>query len=121
MNTSNKKFLDDNRHFHEQMIKNQTLRGLGHGIIIEMKRVMSEEFRPGYDTDINCGDCLFRMVRELYASYDAWIDAQPKEPDLNHVVASFPHQEKPIQAEQPTDIAKRMDAGQKKNKHFHRK
>lgn len=101
MKPENKKFLDDNRHHHDTLVKAFYLRSLSGETRSRMQQIISEEFQPGYSTDLWCGPCVSDMVLKLYRHYDEWIAAQP--PD--HV--------QPIQSE-PT-IAKATFPSHKKN------
>ena len=85
MKKENKEFLDSNRHFYEQMLRADTLSGLGHQTKTEMERVMRDEFNPGYTADLNCATCIFEMVKRLYHNYDRWLSDNPIK-----VAANFP-------------------------------
>lgn len=79
MKPENIKFLDENRHHHDTLVKAFYLRSLS-GVTREtMQRVMAEEFQPGYLTDLWCGPCVSDMVLALYRNYDNWIKEQPAE------------------------------------------
>lgn len=79
MKSENKIFLDENRHHHDTLVKAFYLRSLT-GVTREtMQRVMSEEFQPGYATDLWCPPCVSDMVLALYRNYDNWIASQPAE------------------------------------------
>lgn len=90
MNAANRDFLDKNRHHYDTVIKAGYVRHLNVHEREGMQRVMREEFRPGYHTDLWCGPCVFDMVKLLYQHYDAWLAAQPKEETLTNISASFP-------------------------------
>ena len=79
MKPENKVFLDENRYHHTTLVQAFYLRSLS-GVTREtMQRVMSEEFQPGYATDLWCPPCVSDMVLALYRSYDHWISIQPAE------------------------------------------
>ena len=93
MKTENKKFLDDNRHHYDVLIKAFYLRHLDGNTRSMMQQVMSEEFQPGYATDLWCAPCVSDMVKLLYSRYDKWIAAQEvKEPTKEQLIvsANFP-------------------------------
>lgn len=81
MKPENKQFLDDNRHFHDTLIKAFYMKGLNANQREGMVRVMREEFQPGYSTDLWCPPCVSDMVKLLYRLYDDLLAKQTKEPE----------------------------------------
>lgn len=77
MKPANKQFLDDNRHHWETLTRAMYLKGLNGNEREGMQRVMSEEFQPGYATDLWCPPCVSDMVLLLYRQYDLWLSANP--------------------------------------------
>jgi hypothetical protein len=76
MKAENKQILDEYRPYHIQAINAGTFRG--DGMVREnMCRIMSEEFQPGYTTDLWCAPCVFSMIKLLYRHYDEWLARQP--------------------------------------------
>lgn len=78
MKPENKKFLDDNRHHHTNLVKAFYLRNLDGNVRSMMQRVISEEFQAGYTTDLWCGPCISDMVLKLYRHYDEWLVNNPE-------------------------------------------
>lgn len=77
MKPENKKFLDENRHHHDTLIKAFYLRSLSGEVRSRMQQIIAEEFQPGYSTDLWCPPCVSDMVRKLYRHYDEWLAQQP--------------------------------------------
>ena len=94
MTESNKQFLDLNRHHYDVLIKAFYLRHLDGNTRAKMQQVMSDEFQPGYATDLWCPPCVSDMVKALYRRYDEWIAANKKperaSPEPLIVEANFP-------------------------------
>lgn len=78
MKAENKQILDEYRPYHTQAINAGTFRGDAR-VRENMHRIMSEEFQPGYTTDLWCGSCVFNMIKLLYRHYDEWIKNNPDE------------------------------------------
>ena len=102
MRPENKAFLDANRHHHDTLIKAFYLRSLNNNEREGMQRVMSEEFQPGYATDLWCPPCVSDMVLLLYRSYDEWLAQQAatiieaiKEPEAPEAVIDTATEELP--------------------------
>lgn len=72
MKPENKAFLEVNEHYFI------TLRDAGYMKCFDgntrsgMARVITEEFQPGYATDMWCPPCVADMVRLLYRYYHEW-------------------------------------------------
>jgi len=81
MNPNNLKFLQDNRHHWTALRDAQYLRHLDGNTRSEMQRVMAEEFRPGYTTDLWCSPCVSEMVTSLYREFEKWEAAQVPTPE----------------------------------------
>lgn len=98
MKAENKQFLEENRHHYDTLVKAFYLRSLSGETRSKMQQVMSEEFQPGYSTDLWCGTCVTEMVRSLYTHYDNWLGAQPKEVpavvEPESIKANFPSHKK---------------------------
>jgi hypothetical protein len=77
MNQANRKLLDEYRQYHTTLVKAGYMMGLSSDTRDNMARIMSEEFQPGYATDLWCPPCVSDMVLLLYRYYDAWIEANP--------------------------------------------
>lgn len=76
------------------------------------QRIIREEFWPGYQTDLWCSSCAFKMVELLHQKFEEWLsieearqklqaetaaieaEVKPEEPLV--VAASFPVNEKPL-------------------------
>lgn len=76
MKPENRKFLDDNRHFHTTLVQAQYLKGLNGNERSGMLNVMREEFQPGYTTDLWCPTCVADFVLALYRYYDDFLTAE---------------------------------------------
>ncbi len=77
MTEEDKKFLDDNRHHHETLVKAFYLRSLSAETRTRMQDIIVKYFQPGYHTDLWCGPCVSDMVLKLYKHYDEWLAQQP--------------------------------------------
>jgi hypothetical protein len=85
MTDDNKKFLDDNRHHYDTLIKAFYMRSLSAEVRTRMQEIIRQEWEPGYHTDLWCPPCISDMVKKLYRLYDEWLAKQPVT-----VQASFP-------------------------------
>lgn len=72
MNPDNKKFLEDNEHTWITLRDAGYMMGLDGATRSAMARIICEEFRPGYATDMWCGPCVADMVTLLYRHYNEW-------------------------------------------------
>lgn len=79
MKPANRKFLEDNRHHHDTLIRAFYLRHLDAPTREGLMRVMAEEFQPGYTADLWCPVCVSDMVKMVYRVYDDWLARQPPE------------------------------------------
>lgn len=77
MKPENKAFLEANRHHWITLRDAFYVRHLDGNTRSDMQRIMGEEFRPGYTSDLWCGVCVADMVRALYQEFEKWEAAQP--------------------------------------------
>lgn len=82
MTPENIQFLNDNRIHHETLTKAFYMRSLSAETRQRMQDIISQEFQPGYSTDLWCPPCVSDMVKKLYRHYDEWLEKQ-KENDGN--------------------------------------
>lgn len=80
MKPENKAFLEANRTHWITLRDAFYIRHLDGNTRSEMQRIMGEEFRPGYTSDLWCGVCVADMVRALYQEFEKWEAANPPEP-----------------------------------------
>lgn len=80
MKPENRQFLEDNLHHWHTLRDAQYLKGLNANERDGMMRVMSEEFQPGYTTDLWCQQCAADMVSLLYRSYEAFLEKEKQQP-----------------------------------------
>lgn len=72
MKPENRKFLEDNEHTWITLRDAGYMMGLDGNTRSEMVRVLSEEFQPGYATDLWCPPCVADMVTLLYRYFNDW-------------------------------------------------
>lgn len=72
MKPENKAFLEANRTHWITLRDAFYLRGLDGNTRSAMQRIMGEEFRPGYTSDLWCPTCVADMVRALYQEFEKW-------------------------------------------------
>lgn len=89
MKPENKAFLEANRTHWITLRDAFFIRHLDGHTRSEMQRIMGEEFRPGYVTDLWCQTCVADMVRALYQEFEKWEAAQPK-PLLEPFIPTLP-------------------------------
>lgn len=77
MKPENKAFLEANRHHWITLRDAQYCRHLDGATREGMRRVMAEEFRPGYSADLWCPPCVAEMVTQLYRDFEKWEAANP--------------------------------------------
>src|SRR4051812_2419526 len=77
MNPANKSFLEANRTHWITLRDAFYIRHLDGNTRSEMQRIMGEEFRPGYTSDLWCGVCVADMVTALYQEFEKWEAANP--------------------------------------------
>lgn len=73
MNPENKQFIDDSFSHFLVLERAFYLRGLSGTVRLNMQRVISEEFHPGYSADLWCPQCAADMVLKLYRHYHDWL------------------------------------------------
>jgi hypothetical protein len=76
MKPENKTFLDANEHYFITLRDAGYMKGLDGNTRSGMARVITEEFQPGYATDMWCPPCVADMVRLLYRYYYEWKERQ---------------------------------------------
>lgn len=89
MKAENIKFLEENKRHWITLRDAQYMNGLNSHEREGMQRVMSEEFQPGYSTDLWCPPCVSEMVTKLYTNYERWQEENKKKDEIK-VTASFP-------------------------------
>lgn len=72
MKPENKAFLEANRHHWITLRDAFYVRHLDGNTRSEMQRIMGEEFRPGYTSDLWCPTCVADMVRAVYQEFEKW-------------------------------------------------
>lgn len=72
MTPENKAFLEANRHYWITLRDAHFMMGLSGNTRSDMQRIMGEEFRPGYVTDLWCPTCVSDMVTALYFEFEKW-------------------------------------------------
>lgn len=82
MKPENKSFLEANRHHWITLRDAQYCRHMDGNTREGMRRVMAEEFQPGYSADLWCPPCVVEMVKSLYRHYDDWLARQEQSPIL---------------------------------------
>lgn len=102
MKPENKAFLDSNRHHHDTLVKAFYLRHLDGNTRSEMQRIMSEEFQPGYTSDLWCAPCVSDMVLALYRRYDEWLVANPPPVEMVEPVIVNPSESIQVKANFPS-------------------
>lgn len=90
MKPENKAFLEANRTHWVTLREAFYIRHLDGNTRSEMQRIMGEEFRPGYTSDLWCGVCVADMVRALYQEFEKWEAANP-EPEVAPEPPVVPH------------------------------
>lgn len=78
MNPDNKTFLEKNEYTWITLRDAGYMMGLDGNTRSEMVRVMSEEFRHGYTTDLWCPPCVADMLTALYFEFNKWREALAK-------------------------------------------
>lgn len=71
-------FLDANRHHYDLLIRAQYVKQLDYATREGLLRA-AQEFSPGYNANLWCGDCVADMLRRVYEWYDQW---KIKNPDV---------------------------------------
>lgn len=66
MTDQNTAFIEQHRHFLNDWHQSQVYRNLSGEIRNGFMRVIGEEFQPGYYADLQCGDCVGRMLEHLW-------------------------------------------------------
>lgn len=72
MKSENKAFLEANRHYWITLRDAHCMMGLSGNTRDSMQRIMGEEFRPGYVTDLWCPTCVADMVAAVYFEFEKW-------------------------------------------------
>lgn len=72
MKPENKAFLEENRKHWITLRDAKYLRHLDGRTREEMRRVMAEEFVPGYTADLWCPPCVSEMITSLYRYFEDW-------------------------------------------------
>lgn len=82
MKPENKQLLDQYRNYHTTLVKAGYMMGLDGSTRSNMVRIITEEFQPGYATDLWCPPCVSDMVLLLYRHYDTWLANNPETPPM---------------------------------------
>lgn len=70
MRPENKKFLDDNRHHYDLLVKAQVVKHLDMATRTNLLKVIHEEFNPAYLGQLWCQSCVADMISFAYTQYD---------------------------------------------------
>jgi len=70
-------FLEANRHHYDLLIRAQYVKHLDYATREGLLKA-AQEFSPGYNANLWCGDCVADMLRRVYEWYDEWKIKSPQ-------------------------------------------
>jgi hypothetical protein len=75
MKLENIEYLQSKRNLYDMVVTAESAM-IDAGTRERFRQIMSDEFQPGYNTDLWCPPCLFDMVKLLYRRFDDYLAAQ---------------------------------------------
>lgn len=91
MKPENIQFLETHRGVHTMLVKAGIVKQLDSATRQGILNVIREEWDPGHNVSLWCGDCVSSMIAYAYTQFDKYLEAQSR-----IVAMTFPVQEPPV-------------------------
>lgn len=79
MNEQNRQILEDGRKYHALILQGMGPYGISYREKTELVRVISEEFHPGFTSNLDCDPCINDLVVKAYMFYDKFLSNETSE------------------------------------------